>query len=165
MLKSLLRLPFIVLAPLAAIVVFPVACCMADDDPPEERVTLMGMLLEWRYPDSKFNGAESSDAAVSEISAIKSKAILTTPDSAEKVMDFYREKLKVDAEGRNLGEKEAERLTTDRSVLIQDVSGERSKLYVIAINAAKSSTTLVVSRADGDDVTRIAWSNYRQLFP
>ena len=124
------------------------------------------MLLEWRYPESKFNGAEISDAAVAEISAIKSKAVLTTPDSAEKVMAFYRKKLNVDAEGKNLDEKEGERIKTDRSVLIQDVSGDRpSKLYVIAINGTKSSTTLVVSRTDGDDETRIAWSNYRQLWP
>ncbi|HEV7223463.1 MAG TPA: hypothetical protein VGN42_12225 [Pirellulales bacterium] len=153
---------------LATLVVVPLVCClgMADEAPPEEKVTLLGMLLEWRYPESKFNGAETSDAAVKEISAIKSKAILTTPDSAEKVMDFYRKKLNVDAEGKNLDEKEGERITTDRSVLIQDVSGDRtSKLYVIAINGAKSSTTLVVSRTDGDDVTRIAWSNYRRLWP
>jgi hypothetical protein len=153
---------------LATLVVLPLVCRlgMADEAPPEEKVTLLGMLLEWRYPESKFNGAETSDAAVKEISAIKSKAILTTPDSAEKVMDFYRKKLNVDAEGKNLDEKEGERITTDRSVLIQDVSGDRtSKLYVIAINGAKSSTTLVVSRTDGDDVTRIAWSNYRRLWP
>jgi|GEM_PF-1606313 len=153
---------------LATLVVLPFACClgMADEAPPEEKVTLMGMLLEWRYPEAKFNGAETSDAAVKEISAIKSKAVLTTPDSAEKVMAFYRKKLNVDAEGRNLDEKEGERITTDRSVLIQDVAGDRtSKLYVIAINGTKSSTTLVVSRTDGDDVTRIAWSDYRQLAP
>lgn len=155
-------------ASLATLVLLPLACCLvvADDDPPQESVSLMAMVLEWRYPDSKFIGAESADAAVSDISAIKSKAILTTPDSAQKVMEFYRKKLNVDAEGRNLGEKEGERITTDRSILIQDVSGDRaSKLYVIAINGAKSSTTLVVSRGEGDDVTRIAWSNYRQLWP
>ncbi|HJT30737.1 MAG TPA: hypothetical protein VJ783_01635 [Pirellulales bacterium] len=48
-------------------------------------------------------------------------------------------------------------------VLIQDVSGDRSNVYVIEINELKSSTTLVVSRADGEGVTRIAWSNYRRL--
>ncbi|MDQ3330751.1 MAG: hypothetical protein M3552_08860 [Planctomycetota bacterium] len=101
-----------------------------------------------------------------DVVAIKSKAVLTTPDSAEKVMDFYRKKLNVDAEGRNLDEQEGERITINRAVLIQDVSGDRSsKLYVIAINEKRSSTTLVVSRPDGDDVTRIAWSNYRQLSP
>ncbi len=124
------------------------------------------MLNEWRYPDSKFNGAQSEDAAVSEISAIKSKAILTTSDSVEKVMDFYRKKLNVDAEGKNLDEKDGERLTTDRSVLFQDVSNTRPcRMYIIVINRAKSSTTLVVSRTDGEDLTHIAWSNYRQLWP
>jgi hypothetical protein len=132
---------------------------------PEKSVTLMGMLLEWSYPESKFNGAQMSDAGVKDISSIKSKAILTTPDSAEKVMDFYRKKLNVDAEGENLEEKQGERIKTARSVLIQDASGDRSHVFVIAINEAKSSTTLVVSRADGDDVTRIAWSNYRHLLP
>lgn len=106
------------------------------------------------------------DAAVSDISAIKSKAILTTPDSVEKVMAFYCKKLNVDEEGKNLDEKEGERITTARSVLIQNVSGDPvSNLYVIAVNSPKSSTTLVISRAEDSGVTRIAWSNYRQLWP
>lgn len=153
---------------LATLLAVPLLCsvAVADDAPAKEQVTLMGMLLEWRYPESKFHGAETADAGVKGISSIKSKAILTTPDSVEKVMDFYQSKLKADAEGKNLDEKEGERITTDRSVLIQDVSGAgASKLYVIAINGTKSSTTLVVSRADGEDETRIAWSNYRQLWP
>lgn len=150
---------------LATLVIVPLVCrvATADDAPPKESVTLMGMLLEWRYPESKFNEAELADAAVTDISAIKSKAILTTPHAVEKVLDYYRKKLNVDAEGKNLDEKDGQRITTDRSVLIQDVSGDRSNVYVIAINELKSSTTLVVSRADGEDVTRIAWSNYRRL--
>lgn len=151
-----------------AFLLVQLACCVAvaDDAQPKEEVTLMGMLVEWRYPESKFNGAQMSDAAVKGIQSIKCKAMLTTPDSVEKVMEFYQNKLNVDAEGKNLGEKEGERITTDRSVMIQDASGAgTSKLYVIAINGAKSSTTLVVSRADGEAETRIAWSNYRQLWP
>ena len=139
---------------------------LAGDPPSEEKVTLLGMLSEWQYPGSKFNGAESSDAAVSDISSIKSKAVLTTPDSAEKVVDFYRQKLKVDSAGRNLGEKDGERLTTKRSVSIQDNSdGRPLKLYIIAINETGSSTTLVVSRSEGEETTHIAWSNFRQLWP
>jgi len=124
------------------------------------------MLSEWQYPGSKFNGAESSDAAVSDVSSIKSKAVLTTPDSAEKVVAFYLQKLKVDSAGKNLGEKDGERLTTNRSVSIQDNSGGRPmKLYIIAINETGSSTTLVVSRSEGEATTHIAWSNFRQLWP
>jgi hypothetical protein len=150
------------------------ACSLGAAEEPQPReglketrpVTLMGMLSEWTYPESKFGGAQTGDAAVSGVSAIKSQAILTTTDSVDKVMDFYRKKLNVDYDGKNLDEKGSERITTDRSVLIQDVSASRpSSLYVIAINGAKSSTTLVVSRVEGDDITRIAWSNYRQLWP
>lgn len=158
MLKQILSIVMLLVASLLC------RLAIAEDAPPQEQVTLMGMLLEWRYPESKFHGAETADAGVTGISSIKSKAILTTPDPVEKVMDFYQKKLNVDAEGNNLDEKPGERITTDRSVLIQDAAGEgASKVYVIAINGTKSSTTLVVSRADGDKETRIAWSNFRRL--
>lgn len=153
---------------IAAFGVLAIACTfgLADDPPSTKSVTLIGMLSEWLYPGSKFNGAESSDAAVSDISSIKNKAVLTTPDSAEKVVAFYRQKLKVDSAGKNLGEKDGERITTKRSVSIQDNSdGRPLKLYIIAINETGSSTTLVVSRSEGEETTHIAWSNFRQLWP
>jgi hypothetical protein len=143
-------------------------------DPPAEKaeapegktVTLMGMLSEWMYPDAKFNGTESSDAAVSDVSSVKSKAVLTTPDSADKVLAFYCEKLKVDDAGKNLDEKPGERITTKRAISIQDDSdGRRLKVFIIAINEKDSSTTLVVSRSAGEDTTHIAWSNWRQIWP
>ncbi len=82
-------------------------------------------------------------------------------------MAFYCKKLNVDKKGKNLDEKEGERITTDRSVLIQSVSGDlvASNLYVIAVNSPKLSTTLVIGRPDRAEVTLIAWSNYRQLWP
>jgi hypothetical protein len=66
------------------------------------------MLSEWQYPGSKFNGAESSDAAVNDISSIKSKAVLTTQDSPDKVVAFYQQELNVDSAGKNLGGKDGE---------------------------------------------------------
>ena len=118
----------------AAIGVLTCFCtlALAAEAPSEKGVTLLGMLSEWQYPGAKFNGAESSDAAVSDISSIKSKAVLTTPDAAEKVVAFYREKLKVDAAGTNLGEKEGERITTKRSVSIQDDSDGRPLSVAVA---------------------------------
>ena len=145
----------------------PLGLATAADEPPKKQPTLMGMLQEWIYPKSKLHGAQGSDAAVSNISAIKCKATLTTPDSVEKVLAFYCKKLNVDREGKNLDAKEGERITTDRSVLIQSVSGDltASNLYVIAINSPKSSTILVISRPDRSEVTLIAWSTFRQLWP
>jgi hypothetical protein len=153
---------------IAAFGVLAIACNLglAGDPPSNKNVTLLGMLSEWQYPGSKFNGAESSDAAVSDISSIKSKAVLTTPDSPDKVVAFYRQKLHVDSAGKNLGGKDGERITTKRSVSIQDNSdGRPLKLYIIAINETGSSTTLVVSRAEGEATTHIAWSNFRQIWP
>lgn len=148
--------------------VFAIACNLgiAVDAPAQKEVTLLSMLGEWQYPGSKFNGAEMSDAGVSDISSIKSKAVLTTPDAAEKVVAHYLQQLKVDSSGRNLGEKDGERITTKRSVSIQDNSiGRPLKLYIIAINEGRSSTTLVISRSAGEETTQIAWSNFRQLLP
>jgi hypothetical protein len=139
------------------------------DDPPtgkEKAVTLIGMLSEWKYPESKFHGAQMSDAGVKDISSIKNKAFLTTGDPVEKVFKYYCDKLNVDANGKNLDEKPGERVTTDRSILVQDDStGRPLKLYIIAINEAGNSTTLAISRADGEEETHIAWSNFRQLRP
>lgn len=143
----------------------------AEEAPPknEKPVTLMGMLMEWHYPDAEFGGGQMSDAGVTGVVSIKCKSVLTTPDPPDKVLAFYLKKLHVNTEGSNLDEKGPERVTTDRSVLVQTVSEGESPLYVIAINGRvadqSASTTLVISRAQGDDKTRIAWSNYRQLGP
>jgi len=132
-------------------------------------VTLMGMLMEWRYPDAEFSGASMSDAGVTGVASIKCKSVLTTTDPPDKVLAFYLKKLHVNEEGTNLDEKGIERVTTDRSVLVQTVAEGASPLYVIAVNGRAAdkpvSTTLVISRAQGEGQTRIAWSAYRQLGP
>ena len=132
----------------------------------EKPVTLMGLLQPWFYPDAKFGGAESSDAGVSNISSIKSKAVLTTGDSVDDVLDFYCQRLQVDRTGKNVHEKEGERITTEQSVSIQDLSaGRPCEMFVICVRKEKSSTTVVVSRVEGEDKTTIGWSNFRHLWP
>ena len=136
--------------------------------PAEDRpvITLMGMLQPWMYPKAEFGGARTSDAGVTGISSIKSRALLSTDDSVDQVLDFYCKKLNVDREGRNLDEKDGDRITTDRAILVQNASGaEPSNLWLLTINRKKSSTTLVISRDEKEGKTRIAWSNYRQLLP
>lgn len=154
------------LAVAVVIALVAAASGVADEKLVSEPVTLMGMLQEWIYPDAAFGGAQTADAAVTGISAIKSQAVLLTPDPVEKVVEFYRKKLNVDQAGNPLGAKGNERITTERSVLIQTLPGANaSSLYIIAINAPASSTTLVISRADEAAITHIAWSNFRQLGP
>lgn len=143
----------------------------ADETPSTDKqsITLMGMLMEWRYPDAEFSGAQMSDAGVTGVVSIKCKSVLTTPDPAEKVLAFYLKKLHVDKDGTNLDQKGTDRVTTDRSVLVQTVSEGESPLYVISVNGHvaghPTTTTLVVNRSKGDERTRIAWSAYRHLGP
>jgi hypothetical protein len=133
---------------------------------PEGHLTLMGMLSEWQYPNSKFHGATGSDAAITDIGSIKCKAVLTTTDPVENVVTFYRDKLKVDSDGNDLGATKGERVTSTRSVSIQDNSdGRPLKLVIIVVSDERSSTTLVVSRAKGEAETHIAWSHFRQVWP
>lgn len=151
---------------LVALAVIALACTMgrAEEPVPKESVLLMSMLSEWLYPGCKFHGAESSDAAVADVSSIKNQALLTTSDTVEQVMTFYQVKLNVDATGKNLGDEGGRRTTTKRSVLIQNVSkGRPLELYIIDINEPDASTTLTISRGDGEKTTHITWSNYRKL--
>lgn len=139
---------------------------LADDPPQKSPVTLMGMVSEWRYPDSLFQGAETSDAAVKDIVSMKSKAALTTSDSAEKVVAFYQQKLNVDSSGKTLGVQGQERVLAKRAVSIQENSAGRPlKLYIISIHEQNSTTTLVISRLASDETTHIAWSNYQRIRP
>lgn len=138
----------------------------ADDARPKAPVTLLGMLSEWQYPGSKFNGAESSDAGVEGIFSVKCKAVLTTPDSADKVVAYYQQQLNVDSSGKALGQNKEDQLPKKRTVSIQDsTAGRPLKLYIICINEKTSSTTLVISRAEAEELTHIAWSNFRHLEP
>lgn len=153
-----------------------VACCLLSNSlgyaaestgrENRENPTLLGMLGEWRYPDSKFGGAEMSDAVVKGISSVKCRARLRTPDAMDKVVAYYLDQLKVDSDGDPLGSKAGERVTTDRAVVIQDNSdGRKLKLTTIHVHEKRSSTTLTISRSQDENETRIAWTHFRQVWP
>ena len=61
----------------------------ADDEP----LTLLGTIFKWRYPESKIHKSQMSDAATMDADGKRTvpstllKTTLTTPDSAEKVVD------------------------------------------------------------------------------
>ena len=62
--------------------------------PAEQRPTLMGMIAQWQYPDSKFNGASMSDAATVNaagertVPSVHCKTVLTTADPIAKVIEY-----------------------------------------------------------------------------
>ncbi len=147
-------------------------CLVSADEAPskdEKTVTLMGMLMEWHYPDAEFGGGQMSDAGVTGVASIKCKSVLTTPDPADKVLAFYLKKLHVNKEGVNLDQKGTERVTTDRSVLVQTVSDGRftaARHRHQRPHRRKANVNDIGHQpSTGEGKTRIAWSCYRQLGP
>jgi hypothetical protein len=136
------------------------AACFGQDkvEPaPQKDVTLMGILAEWMYPGSKFEGAQMSDGGNRTIQSVKCQSILTTADPFDKVVGFYEHKFVSGPDRREVVIKGAHA----QSVSSQDDSLSRPLLLrVIVVNRAQSSTTLVISRAAGETKTHIAWSHF-----
>ena len=114
----------------------------------QEGVSLLKTLEAWKYPGSTMlGGASMSDAGNPEIQDVILKAVLTTPDGFDQVVRFYEEKTAATAQ--------------PRAVTTQDDStGRPVALRVLAVQKAETSTTIVISRAEGEKATHIAWSHY-----
>jgi hypothetical protein len=148
--------------------------CLAGMAPPlsslsppngQKQITLMQTLEEWKYPDSKLHGGASmGDGGNRLLPSIKCRAILTTPDPIEKVVDFYSKKLNTPPETISPSTKAEDMVPDGKSVSIQDDSqGRGLALRVIVVHKADTSTTLVISRAKDEKETHIAWSHYIRL--
>lgn len=133
--------------------------------PDRERVTLLGTLAAWQYPESKIRGGASmSDGGFPGVQSVKCKAILTTPDPFEKVVKFYADKFGTESGEAQEANVRKVKETDPKSLSIQDDSeGRPVALHVIVVNKADTSTTLVISRAKGEAETHIAWSHYLRL--
>lgn len=113
------------------------------------------------------NGAEMSDAATVDsegnrkVQSIVCKTTMTTDDPVEKVLTFYKTKLAPD---KNADAKTKAELKGERSVLVSDDSAGRPfSLHTILVNSETTSTTLIISRADGEKQTHIVWKHYVRL--
>jgi hypothetical protein len=133
--------------------------------PAQGRVTLLGTLAEWQYPGSKLlGGASMSDGGNPLVPSVKCQAILTTADPVEKVVAFYSEKLGIPRASGPQDAKEDAKGDDAKSVSSQDDSrGRPVAIRVIVVHKAETSTTLVISRAAGEEETHIAWSHYLRL--
>ena len=133
----------------------------------EGTLSLMSLIAPWQYPGSKCHGASAGDAATVNrsgdrtVQSMLCKAVLTTADPVPKVIEYYRTKLKQEADlGRGTPEGESG-LESARSVMFHEDSQDRPLvLHIILVNADKSSTTLVISRAETESETHIAWTHY-----
>jgi hypothetical protein len=128
-------------------------------------MTLLGTLAEWKYPGSELpSGATMSDGGNPLVQSVKCKAILSTPDPIEKVIAYYTEKFGTgESSDRQAGKADVKKGEA-RSVSVQDDSqGRPVMLRVLVVNKADTSTALVISRAQGEKETHIAWSHYRRF--
>jgi hypothetical protein len=136
--------------------------CHGQDIP-----SLMTAIAEWQYPGADISGASLSDAATTNASgerkvpSVQYKTVLTTKDPMAKVIQYYNAKLKP-VSGTIPGSAN-DKPATDfgRSVTFQDDSENRPlAIHIILVNSDNSSTTLVISRAEKESETHIAWTRY-----
>ncbi len=130
----------------------------------EEPVTLIGTIVKWRYPDAEIGKSVMADAATIAADGKRTvpssvlKTTMTTGDSVEKVLAFYRELLtRNPVNDSKLGVDP----TVGRSVVFSDESeGRPFAFHTIVVNSANTSTTIIITRAGDEDTTRITWKRY-----
>jgi hypothetical protein len=126
----------------------------------ERPVTLLGTIAEWQYPGSKMpHGASMSDGGNPDIQDLKCQTILSTPDSFEKVVDFYAKKVGAVPDAGKAA-------PTNAAVAVVNQSDSKDRpvsVQVISVNKADTSTTLVISRGEHEKETHIAWSQYMRF--
>jgi hypothetical protein len=132
-----------------------------------EPLRLMPMIAEWQYPDSRINGASMSDAATVNrsgertVPSILCKTVLTTKDPMAKVIEYYKTKLKQGTDSETAKPDDKSGIESGRSVMFHDDSEDRPLgIHIIIVNTDKSSTTVVISRAETESETHIAWTHY-----
>jgi hypothetical protein len=130
-----------------------------------EPQSLMTSITEWQYPGSKIGKASLSDAATVDtdgrrtVPSVQYKTVLTTKAPMKKVIQFYDAKLK--PKEKPASEVVGQAADSGRSVTIHDDSENRPvSIHVIAVNSENESVTLVISRAQNEPETHIAWTRY-----
>jgi hypothetical protein len=89
------------------------------------------------------------------------KTVLTTKDPVDKVIEYYETKLKKAADPKTAKPEGQPGTDPGRSVMFQDDSqGRPLRVHIILVNTENSSTTLVISRAETESETHIAWTHY-----
>lgn len=132
------------------------------------QITLLGTISKWQYPGAKIgssmmSGGETFNSAGERtVPSSLLQTTMTTPDSAEKVVAFYRKLLGPGSKRLPIAK------NADRSVLFRDASDDfRSAsgelpyaMHVILVNSPEVSTTMIVTRAKSDKLTKVVWQQY-----
>lgn len=151
-------------APLSLILFLSCVCTFSFGA--DEPLTLIGTIVKWRYPEAEIGRSRMSDAATVNREGNRTvpssllQTTMTTPDPVDKVMAFYRKLLtRNPTNDSQLGVKPE----AGRSVVFNDESeGRPFAMHTIVVNSRTISTTLVITRGESEDRTRITWTQYVQ---
>ncbi|HBE67357.1 MAG TPA: hypothetical protein DDW52_04335 [Planctomycetaceae bacterium] len=142
-------------------VVFVAFCASSGECLAKPQITLLGTITKWQYPGSKLDRSTMSDGETFNSDGERTvpssllQTTMTTSDSADKVVEFYRKLLKPDAKRLPIAE------DSDRSVLFRDATGDLpAAMHIVLVNSLESSTTIVVTQAESSGPTRIVWQQY-----
>jgi hypothetical protein len=152
----------IVVAGIALVAACRPAAFAADEAEPP-RVSLLGSLAEWMYPEATMpHGATMSDGKYLAAQSVNYHAVLETKDDFEKVVAFYDKALAPpeadDKTGNSTYVRHAQSVAT-----VDDSEGRPVNVRVITVTRSETSTTLVISQGAGEKVTHIAWSQHHDL--
>lgn len=158
---SRIFMPLVLCLILACSAVMPAS---ASDEKP---VTLIGTIVKWRYPDAEIGKSQMADAATIGADGNRTvpssilKMTMTTDDSVDKVVAFYKDLLTRNPKNdRQLGVP----AELGRSVVFRDESeGRPFAFHIILVNSAKSSTTLIITRSENEEKTYITWTQYLEF--
>ena len=134
----------------------------------EKPRTLMGMIAEWRYPDSEFKGAEMADGNTVNsqgkrtVPSLSCKTLMITDDDIDKVVAYYKAKLQPE-DRENLKGDQPNPEPGQSVVFHDDSEGRPFAMHVITVNTDDSSTSLIITRGKNEAKTYIAWKQYTRL--
>jgi len=136
----------------------------APDTGKQKGVLLLGSLEEFMYPGAKMpDGATmSGNGPYPAMQFVICRTVLTTPDPLEKVADFYSKKFEI-ADKADKAEGRSKAGDAQAVTMLDDSKGRPVGLRVFTVNRPKMTTTLVVSRAEGEKETHIAWSHFVRI--
>ena len=133
----------------------------------QEQLSLMAMIGEWQYPNSEIHGATMQDAVTVNdsgkrtVPSVQCKTVMTTADPIAKVIEYYETKLKPKGKSKARVPNGKTQSDSGRSVTFHNDSQDRPlAIRIISVNTDESSTTLVISRAETEAETHIAWTRY-----
>ena len=150
-----------------AIALLSLACARLAPPASAGPPTLLEIVGEWQYPGSELRGAQASDGATLDgngdrtAPSIACKVTMTTDAPVGKVLEYYRAKLSPKPKA---GGGAALAGSPGRSVVFGDDSAGRPfALHTVMVNEMDASTTLVITRGEGEAKTHIAWKHYRRF--